>query len=70
VSNSGKLKEKIDTFHAKCCTAGLKVTPQRLEVYKTLIEMNARPSAEMVFQKAKEVFPNISLDAVNRMLLT
>jgi Fur family peroxide stress response transcriptional regulator len=64
-----KLKERIDAFRAMCRKAGLKITPQRLAVYKTLVESSEHPSAEMVFRKVRKVFPNISLDTVNRTLL-
>jgi len=72
MSNSGgrgkrsKLKEKMNAFQAKCREAGLKVTPQRMAVYKVLIESKQHPSAEMVFRKVRGVIPNISLDTVNR----
>ena len=76
MSNSGgrgkrdKLKERMNAFQAKCREAGLKVTPQRMAVYKVLIESKQHPSAEMVCRKVREVVPNISLDTVNRTLLT
>ena len=63
-------KEKIDAFQLRCREVGLKITPQRIAVYKALLETNEHPSAEMVFRKVREVFPNISLDTVNRTLLT
>jgi len=46
------------------------VTPQRMAVYKVLLETTEHPSAETVFQKVRKVFPSISLDTVNRTLLT
>lgn len=64
------LKEKMDAFRARCREAGLKITPQRMAVYKVLIESKQHPSAEVVFRKVREVLPNISLDTVNRSLLT
>ena len=69
-SNRDKLKEKMEAFRAKCRKAGLKITPQRMAVYKVLIESRQHPSAEMVFRKVRKVIPNISLDTVNRTLLT
>ena len=66
----GKLKERMNAFQAKCREAGLKVTPQRMAVYKVLIESKQHPSAEMVFRKVRGLIPNISLDTVNRTLLT
>ncbi len=67
---SGKLKEKLDAFQVRCREAGLKVTPQRTAVYKVLIKTDEHPSAEMVFREVRREFPNISLDTVNRTLLT
>jgi len=64
------LKEKLDTFRIKCSQAGLKITPQRIAVYKALIETTKHPSAEMVFKTLRKTFPSISLDTVNRTLLT
>ncbi len=73
ISHSGKsskLKEKMDAFRARCRELGLRITPQRMAVYKVIVESNEHPSAEMVFRKVKKIFPNISLDTVNRTLLS
>jgi len=48
----------------------LKVTPQRMAVYRILLETTEHPSAEAVFRKVRRTFPSISLDTVNRTLLT
>lgn len=64
------LEKKMDCFRAKCHEMGLKITPQRTAVYNSLLETNEHPSAEMVFRKVRQVFPSISLDTVNRTLLT
>lgn len=68
--NSSELKEEMDAFQARCHELGLKITPQRTAVYKVLLETSEHPSAEMVFSKVKKIFPSISLDTVNRTLLT
>ena len=60
----------MDAFRAKCRQAGLKVTPQRMAVYQALVESTEHPAAEAVFRKVRETFPSISLDTVNRTLLT
>jgi len=65
-----ELKEKMEAFQGMCREAGLKITPQRMAVYKVLIESKQHPSAEMVFRRVRQVIPNISLDTVNRTLLT
>jgi Fur family peroxide stress response transcriptional regulator len=65
-----QLKGKIDAFQMRCRKTGLKVTPQRVAVYKALIESKEHPSADMLWRKVRKTFPNISLDTVNRTLLT
>ena len=64
------LEEKMEAFRQSCRKAGLKITPQRIAVYKILINSKDHPSAEMVFRKVRCVLPDISLDTVNRTLLT
>lgn len=68
--NDAWLEEKMQAFQTKCRAAGLKMTPQRMAVYKVLIESKDHPSAETVFRKVRRMIPNISLDTVNRTLLT
>jgi Fur family peroxide stress response transcriptional regulator len=63
-------KKKIDDFQKRCRDTGLKVTTQRLAVYRALIETAEHPSAETVFRRVKQIFPTISLDTVNRTLWT
>lgn len=65
-----QMEERMDAFQARCRETGLKVTPQRMAVYKALVETVEHPSAEMVFRKVRRTFPSISLDTVNRTLLT
>jgi len=70
-STQGEVTQaQMDAFQVRCRKAGLKVTPQRMTVYKTLIESKQHPSADMLYRKVRRIFPNISLDTVNRTLLT
>lgn len=68
--NSVKLKGEMDAFRKRCHEKGLKITPQRMAIYKALIESKEHPSADVLYHKVKKIFPNISLDTVNRTLLT
>jgi len=60
----------MNAFRVRCLKAGLRVTPQRMAVYKALIESKEHPSADMLWRKVRKAYPNISLDTVNRALLT
>jgi len=65
-------KEILDTalsaFYEACQKNNIKVTPQRIEIFKELIKYNDHPSATMVYQRVKKRFPHISFDTVNRTL--
>ena len=52
--------DKMADFETKCHQAGLKMTPQRMAVYKVLLESREHPSAEMVFRKVRKLIPNKS----------
>lgn len=65
-----KVDEKIRWFTGLCRKTGLRVTPQRIEIYKELIMTDDHPSAETLYEKVRQTFPNISFDTVNRTLLT
>jgi Fur family peroxide stress response transcriptional regulator len=64
------VSDRLEAFPGVCRARGLKVTPQRTAVYKALIETDEHPSAEAVYRRVRKVFPSISLDTVNRTLLT
>ena len=65
-----EMDEKIRRFTDLCRKTGLRLTPQRIEIYKELIKTDEHPSAEILYEKVKKTFPNISFDTVNRTLLT
>ncbi len=57
-------------FYEKCKQHNLKITPQRTAIFNQLNRSKNHPSADLIFQEVKKLFPNISLDTVNRTLLT
>ena len=60
----------IDSFVDHCRRHRLKVTPQRLAIYKHLIQCKNHPSADDMFREIRRDYPNVSFDTVNRTLLT
>jgi len=62
--------EMLIRFQDNCRREKLKVTPQRMAIYKALIQTDAHPTAEEVYQAVRPNLPTISLDTVNRTLLT
>lgn len=60
----------MEDFYNLCRENNLKITPQRVSVYKLLASSTAHPSADQIHKTLKKDFPNISLDTVNRTLIT
>ena len=65
-----EIDDKIRLFTGLCRKTGMRITPQRIEIYKQLIITDEHPSAEIVYEKVRQTFPSISFDTVNRTLLT
>lgn len=68
--SSADLDRKTGWFTGLCKKTGLRITPQRIAIYRELIKTDEHPSAEMLHAKVRRVYPHISLDTVNRTLLT
>jgi len=68
--STAELDNRTDWFINLCRKTGLKLTPQRIAIYRELIKTDEHPSAEMLHAKVRRLYPNISLDTVNRTLLT
>jgi len=64
------MKQKLQNLCNLCKKNGLKITPQRLEIYKALLTSKEHPSVEAVYEEVHKTMPNISFDTVNRTLNT
>lgn len=53
-----------------CKNAGLRLTHQRLEIYRELVTACDHPSAETLHQRLRKRIPTLSLDTVYRTLAT
>ncbi len=64
------IEYRVHRFVETCRQHQLKVTPQRVAIYKALIQSCQHPTADMMFQVVRKEYPSISFDTVNRALLT
>lgn len=62
------VKEFVEELNQVCRSRELRLTPQRLEVYKTIVKTVEHPSAEDILKKVRKKIPNISHDTVYRTL--
>ena len=61
---------KVKKFKEECRLRGLRITPQRIAIYTALAEAKDHPTADALHQRLLKKYPEISLDTVNRTLLT
>ncbi|GMV95083.1 MAG: hypothetical protein AMXMBFR82_48610 [Candidatus Hydrogenedentota bacterium] len=62
------MDDRMDAFVTACKQNGLRLTHQRLEIYRELMAAKDHPSAEMVYTRVRKRIPTISLDTVYRTL--
>ena len=60
----------VSEFIEACRGAGLKVTHQRIEIFRALLSSEDHPSAEMLHKRIVGKLPSISLDTIYRTLAT
>jgi Fur family transcriptional regulator, peroxide stress response regulator len=63
-------KERLAAFEVACRHRGLRLTPQRLEIFQALTEAVDHPTAEQLHQRLQRKMPTLSLDTVYRTLGT
>jgi Fur family peroxide stress response transcriptional regulator len=60
----------LSMFKQVCHEHHLKLTPQRIAIYKELVKSDNHPTTDAIYQNVKQEYPHISFDTVNRTLLT
>ena len=61
---------RVQHFIDACRQHQLKITPQRMAIYRALVDADQHPTADVMFQTVRNAYPSISFDTVNRTLLT
>jgi Fur family peroxide stress response transcriptional regulator len=64
------LQQMMESFEEACRSADLKLTHQRLEIYRELATATDHPCAETLHRRLLKHMPTLSLDTVYRTLAT
>lgn len=64
------LEKRVNDFIKRSKELGIKITPQRVAIYRELANTDEHPSAEAIYKKIKNYYPNISLTTIYRTLET
>jgi len=62
------IDHRLKALEAACRAAGARVTHQRREVLRAVVESDGHPDAQSVLQRVREQMPTISFDTVYRTL--
>ena len=63
-----ELKEMLADFARGLRGAGIRMTPQRLEIYRQTAATTAHPDIETIHREVRKTMPGVSLDTVYRAL--
>lgn len=62
------LKQRMDHLRLACKQAGVRLTPQRMEIFREVAGRIDHPNADAVFRAVRARMPTLSLDTVYRTL--
>ena len=63
-----EIGQRLERFQAACRRAGVKLTHQRLEIFREIAGSTKHPDAETVYRGVRARVPTVSLDTVYRTL--
>ena len=59
---------RLERFQEECRSAGMRLTHQRLEIFREVARTSDHPDAETVYKRVRKRMPTVSLDTVYRTL--
>ena len=62
------VEQRIKHFEMVCRDEGIKLTHQRIEIFREIAQTVDHPDADQVFQRVRDRIPTVSLDTVYRTL--
>jgi Fur family peroxide stress response transcriptional regulator len=63
-----QIEQRLEHLQAVARKAGVKLTHQRLEIFKELASTGAHPDADTIYRAVRRRMPTVSLDTVYRTL--
>lgn len=63
-----EVERRVAQFEKMCRDAGVRLTHQRLEIFREVARADDHPNAEVVYKRVRQRMPTVSLDTVYRTL--
>ncbi|MBB5022352.1 transcriptional repressor [Desulfurispira natronophila] len=67
-NSTDEVQQKVEYFSTVVRDAGVKVTHQRLEIFREIVTHSGHPDVETIHQGVRQRIPTVSLDTVYRTL--
>lgn len=63
-----EIDRKVDELIQRCRARGMNVTPQRMAIYRALLEADDHPSPELLYRRVRPAMPSMSLATIYKAL--
>lgn len=63
-----EVEQRMQHFETVCRDEGIKLTHQRIEIFREVAQTGDHPDADLVFHRVRTRIPTVSLDTVYRTL--
>jgi Fur family peroxide stress response transcriptional regulator len=63
-----EVEQRMARFEQVCRDAGVRLTQQRMEIFREVARTGDHPDAEMVYKRVRDRMPTVSLDTIYRTL--
>lgn len=67
-TDSTEVERRLERLKNACRKTGLRMTHQRIEIFREVAQTGEHPDADTIFQRVREKMPTISHDTVYRTL--
>ena len=67
-SETSEVESRLERFKAAAKDSGVKLTHQRLEIFREIASSHEHPDAETIFRGVQPRLPTVSLDTIYRTL--
>lgn len=68
--NRGGIDRQVEELVERCRARGMNVTPQRIAIYRALLEADDHPSPEGLYRRVRPGMPSMSLATIYKALDT
>jgi Fur family transcriptional regulator, peroxide stress response regulator len=66
--NRAGIDRKVEELVERCRARGMNVTPQRIAIYRALVEAHDHPSPEALYRRVRPAMPSMSLATIYKAL--